>query len=467
MPRQINTLDAISPIDGRYRKYTEDLAAMFSERALIKHRIIVEGEYLIALSEHPGIGPRKFSTEEKKLIRDLYDLSLEDAQMVKDIEEKGYRDIPPTEQDVKAVEYYMRASLIDTSLSDSLEWIHFALTSEDPNNIAYGLMLRDGLEKVLLPAAVNLRANIEELALKYKNIPMLARTHGKPASPTTVGKMFKTFAHRIAGQTSQFKERGIFVKLNGATGNWNAHYATYPEVDWPRFTEKFIERFNKPGYIQLKPNFVTTQIEPHDTYAELSNNLRLLNTIVIDFDRDMWRYISDGWIGLKSKKGEVHSSTMPHKISPKGFENSEGNLGMANTMLYFFSAELPISRLQRHLSDSTIIRNFGVAFAHSLIGYKSALRDLKKIKVDEHEIIAALNAHPEVVSEAIQTILRKEGIVGAYEKLKELTQGKKVTMEDIEAFIDKLDVSDELKERLKAIEPTNYTGIAALIVENY
>lgn len=468
MPRTIDELDAISPIDGRYRKYTKDLAAMFSERALIKHRIIVEGEYLIALSEHPGIGPREFSTEEKDLIRSLYNPSVEDAQMVKDIEIKGYKDIPATNHDVKAVEYYMRASLVDTSLSDSLEWIHFALTSEDPNNIAYGLMLREGLEEVILPAAVDLRTNIERLALKYKGVPMLARTHGQPASPTTFGKELKVFASRIARQTMHFRKRGILVKLNGATGNWNAHYAAYPEyVDWPRFTEDFIKRFNKSGYIELKPNFITTQIEPHDTYAELFDNLRRLNTIVIDFDQDMWRYISDDWIKLKTKKGEVGSSTMPHKVNPIDFENSEGNLGMANAMFNFFSNNLPISRLQRHLSDSTVERNFGVAFAHSLIGYKSAIKGLGKIDVNEEKIVAELEAHPEVVSEAIQTILRKEGMAGAYEKLKELTRGKKVTMEDIEAFIDKLDVPKKLKERLKVIKPTNYTGIAKLLVEEY
>lgn len=468
MPRSLYSLEAISPVDGRYRKVVEPLAAIFSEEGLIKHRIIVEGEYLIALSEHPDVGPRPFSIEEKDLIRSLYDPSVEDAQIVKNIEVRGYKDIPATNHDVKAVEYYMKDRLANTSLNGCLEWIHFALASEDVNNIAYGLMLRKGLEDVILPAAVDLRKDIERLALKYKNVPMLARTHGQPASPTTFGKELKVFASRIARQIMHFRKRRILVKLNGATGNWNAHYAAYPEyVDWPRFTEDFIKRFNKTGYIKLKPNFITTQIEPHDTYAELFDNLRRLNTIIIDFDQDMWRYISDDWIKLKTKEGEVGSSTMPHKVNPIDFENSEGNLGMANAMFNFFSNNLPISRLQRHLSDSTVERNFGVAFAHSLIGYKSAIKGLSKIEVNEEKVVAELEAHPEVVSEAIQIILRREGMAGAYERLKDLTRGKKVTIKDIEAFIDKLDVSEKLKRELKAIKPTNYTGIAELLVEKY
>lgn len=466
----MNELEAISPIDGRYRRYTEPLAEYFSEKALMKYRIVVEGEYLIALSKHLQIKVRKFSKKEKGLIRDLYNFYIQDAELIKAIETKdhGLREInngKKTNHDIKAVEYYMKYKLRGTSLEDSLEWIHFALTSEDVNNIAYGLMLSDGLEKIILPAAKELQEKIEELAQKYKIISMLARTHGQAASPTKIGKELKVFASRLERQLSQLREYKILVKLNGATGNYNAHYVAYPQVDWLKFTKDFIQNFNKQRKIKLKPNLITTQIEPHDTYAELFDNLKRLNTVLLDFDQDMWRYISDDWIKQKPEEGTIGSSTMPHKINPINFENSEGNSGVANALLKFFSEKLPVSRLQRDLSDSTIERNFGVALAHSLLVYKSALKGLNEIDVNKKEIIKALKNHPEVIAEAIQTKLRDEGIKMPYEQLKELTRGKKVTMKDLRKFIEKLDVSDDIKTELKKITPTNYTGIAKLLVE--
>lgn len=458
-------LEAISPIDGRYRRHTEPLAEIFSEKGLIKYRLKVEGEYLIFLSEHPELGVKKFSQQEIELIRALYELSTKDAGIVKAIEVKGYKDIKPTNHDVKAVEYFMKDKLRDTPMQDSLEWIHFALTSEDVNNLAYGLMLSDGIGEVVLPVIEELYSKIDDFAQRYKKVPMLARTHGQPASPTTVGKEFKFFASRLKRQIDQLKNHEILVKLNGATGNYNAHHVAYPQIDWLEFTDNFIQRFNEKREISLKPNFVTTQLEPHDNYAELFDNLRRLNVILIDFDQDVWRYISDNWIKQKAVEGEVGSSTMPHKVNPIDFENSEGNLGVANALFGYFATKLPISRLQRDLSDSTVKRNFGVALAHCLVGYRSALRGLDKIDVNESKVINELKRHPEVISEAIQTLLRRESTQMPYEQLKELTRGTEVTMSDFRQFIEKLDVSDDVKAELQEITPTNYTGIAELLVE--
>ncbi|MBI2668131.1 adenylosuccinate lyase [Candidatus Woesearchaeota archaeon] len=462
----MDKLEAISLVDGRYRRYTEPLADIFSEKGLIRYRVKVEGEYLLFLSEHPQIETRKFSEEERSLVRRLYDVSTEDAGVVKAFEVKGYGDIKPTNHDVKAVEYFMKYKLKYSSLEDSLEWIHFALTSEDVNNLAYGLMLSDGLGDIILPSAQELYETIEGLAQRYKDVPMLSRTHGQPASPTTFGKEFKVFASRSKKQLDQLGTYKLLVKLNGATGNYDAHHVAYPEVDWIAFTRDFVERFNAGRRIKLSPNFVTTQIEPHDTYAELFDNLRRLNTILIGFDQDMWRYVSDDWIKQKPVEGEVGSSTMPHKVNPIDFENSEGNLGIANALFGYFSSKLPVSRLQRDLSDSTVERNFGVALGHSLIGYKSTQKGLSKVAVNEHKVIEELENHPEVISEAIQTVLRREGVEMPYERLKELTRGRKITMDDFGRFIDGLNVSEEIREELKQITPTNYTGIARLLVES-
>jgi len=463
----MDNLEAISPIDGRYRRHTAPLANLFSEKGLITSRIKVEGEYLIFLSEHPEIGTRNFTEEEKNLIRNMYDLSIEDASIVSAIELEGYKNIKATNHDVKAVEYFMKEKLKETSLNNTLEWIHFALTSEDVNNLAYGIMLSKGLNKIILPSLDELHNKLEEFGKEYKNIPMLARTHGQPASPTTFGKEFKVFAVRLKKQIDQLKSFEASVKLNGASGNYNAHKIAYPNVNWIDFTKSFIQRLNETMQIKLKPNLITPQIEPHDSYAELFDILRRANSIIIDFNQDIWRYISDNWIKQKPVEGEVGSSTMPHKINPIAFENSEGNLGIANAIFEYFSRKLPISRLQRDLSDSTVERNFGVALGHSLTGYKYTLRGLKKIEVNKEKVIEALENHPEVISEAIQTILRREGAEMPYEKLKELTRGRKITMEDIKIFIDQLDVSEEIKEELKQIKPANYVGIAKILVEDF
>lgn len=461
----MDSLETISPIDGRYREYTEPLADIFSEAGMMRYRILVECEYLIALSEHPDVDLRDFSEEEKSLVRGLSELTLENAKIIKSIEQTGYKNIKATDHDVKAVEYFMRVQLENTPLKDCLGWIHFALTSEDIDNLAYGLMLSDGIGRVILPLLEKIAAALEQFAKEYKSLSMLARTHGQPATPTTFGKEFKVFAGRLGRQLDQLRSFRVLVKLNGATGNYGAHVAAYPGIDWRQFTKEFIARLSKNRTIMLEPNFFTTQIEPHDTYAELFDLLRRVNIILIDFNQDIWRYISDGWILQKANEGEVGSSTMPHKINPIKFENSEGNLGIANALFGYFSSKLPISRLQRDLSDSTVERNFGVALVHSAVAYSNLLNGLGRIRVDKEKVLEDLNRHPEVVAEAIQTILRREGAAMPYEKLKALTRGKEITMEDLRAFINGLEVPAEAKEELLKITPENYIGLAEQLTD--
>ena len=458
-------LTAISSIDGRYRNFLEQFAERFSEFALIRARIKVESEYLLALSEEKELGIRKLTGEEKKLLQEIWRVSIEEARIVKAIEKDGYEGIPSTNHDVKAVEYFIKKKLAETSLADISEFVHFALTSEDTDNIAYALLLGDVLDLELIPAIEDVRKNLAELAEKYAATPMLSRTHGQPASPTTFGKEMRVFESRIARQLEQLKNRGILVKFGGATGNYNAHVVSASSVDWQKFSERFVQRFNTKSGIKLELNEATTQIEPHDTYAELFDNLRRINTILIGFSQDIWRYISDGWITQKPKAGEIGSSTMPHKVNPIDFENAEGNFGVANALFEHFSRKLPISRLQRDLSDSTVKRSFGTAFAHSFIGCKSLLRGLGKISVNESAMLEDLQAHPEVLAEAIQTVLRLEGVDVPYEKLKELTRGRQVTLADFAKFIDGMSVSEKVKKQLKSLRPENYTGLAEKIAK--
>ena len=465
MTLNLGPLTAISSVDGRYRSMVEALAEYFSEFGLMHKRATVECEYLIAFSDS-SIGLRKFTATEKKQLRACADISLKDAEIIKKIEREGYGGIPATNHDVKAVEYYLKQKLKDTTLKDVLEWIHFGLTSEDTNSIAYGFTLRSALAEVVIPALKEIIDELNTLAKNNAETPMLARTHGQPASPTTFGKEMRVFQARIARQIKELSTRTILVKFSGATGNWNAHHVASPSVDWRKFSKKFIEQLNKGHGIRVELNPATTQIEPHDTYAELFDNMRRINTILIGFSQDIWRYISDGWLTQKTKVGEVGSSTMPHKVNPIDFENAEGNFGVANALFEHFSRKLPISRLQRDLSDSTVERAFGTAFAHSLIAYKSLMRGLGKINVNEKEMLAALARHPEVLSEAIQTILRLEGVKMPYEKLKELTRERQVTLEDFEKFIDGLSLDAGVKKRLKTLRPENYIGLAAKIAKS-
>ncbi|MCR4280920.1 MAG: adenylosuccinate lyase, partial [Candidatus Kaiserbacteria bacterium] len=453
---QSEPLTAVSSVDGRYRDISAVLSEYFSEYGLIHKRLIVECEYLIALSETPGVGVRKLTKDEKVLLRELPNISVADGRIVKKIEKEGFEGIPATNHDVKAVEYFLKKKLAGTSLGDIAEWAHFGLTSEDVNSIAHGFALRSALQGVIVPAIEDVRGVLEDLAKKHASTSMLARTHGQYASPTTFGKEMRVFESRIARQLEQLQTRTVLVKFGGATGNFNAHVASVPNVDWPAFAKKFVNGLNEDYKIKIELNNATTQIEPHDTYAELFDNLRRVNTILTGFSQDMWRYISDGWITQKPKEGEVGSSAMPHKVNPIDFENAEGNFGVANALFEHFSRKLPISRLQRDLSDSTVERTFGTAFAHSLIGYKSLLKGLGKVSVNESAMLEDLQAHPEVLAEAIQTVLRKEGVDVPYEKLKDLTRGQQVTLADFAKFIDGLSVDQKIKKQLKALRPENY-----------
>lgn len=471
----LQPLSAVSSVDGRYRETTKALAPFLSEFGLIRARVHVECEYLLALSEEKAVGIRALSNDEKELVRGIVkNFSEEDAALVKKIEREGHEGIPATNHDVKAVEYFLKLKLAGTSLGDVLEWIHFGLTSEDINSVAYAIVVGDALEMVMIPALENIQSSLSEMAHQHAETPMLARTHGQPASPVTFGKEMKVFEQRLARQLGALIKSVILVKFGGATGSWNAHTISVPDVDWRAFAEKFISGLNvapkteqkkRTGVVTIALNPVTTQIEPHDTFAELFDTMRRANTILIDFSQDMWRYISDGWVTQKPKEGEIGSSAMPHKVNPIDFENAEGNLGVANALFNHFSNKLPISRLQRDLSDSTVERVFGTAFAHSLIAYKSLEKGLGKISVNEAALQQALDEHPEVLAEAFQTVLRREGVEVPYEKLKALTRGKKVTMNDFAQFIETIDVSDAVKSRLKAVRPENYIGLSGDIAQ--
>lgn len=446
--------NAINPLDGRYYEKTQTLAPYFSEFALMKYRVMVECEFFIFLSSSRVAGLRKLSPGEVRKIRTLYEKFNEKSfEKIKNFEKT-------TNHDVKAVEYFIKESLKNSSLKKELEWVHFGLTSEDTNNCAYGLILSLSISDVITPKISQIQEILKSNARKYKKIAMLARTHGQSASPTTLGKEFNIFSHRIQKQLDTLLKNKISIKLNGATGNYNAFVVAYPKVNWTRFSENFVKHLSKISKVQLKANLITTQIEPHDTYAEISDNMRRINTILIDLNQDIWRYISDGYIIQKPKNGEVGSSTMPHKVNPIDFENSEGNLGLANALFNFFSQKLPISRLQRDLSDSTIERAFGTAFGHSYLAYLSLEKGLGKINANENRIKEDLFAHPEVIAEGIQTVLRREGYPIPYEALKELTRGKEIKLEDFKNFIENLDISDKLKSELAKINPLTYTGIA-------
>lgn len=456
---------AINPLDGRYYEKTKALSPYFSEIALMKYRVMMECEFLICLSESKITKLRKFTSAEITLLRSLYS----------NFTDTSYKKIKKfeatTNHDVKAVEYFIKESLKTTTLKDSLEWVHFGLTSEDTNNVAYALMISRSLEEIIIPEVSKIIQELKNLAVTYRALPMLARTHGQSASPTTFGKEMNVFVARIEKQLKDLKHIKIQAKLNGATGNYNAFVSAYPNANWIAFSKKYIESFNTDTansrggarLQKLEANIITTQIECHDSYVMVFDSIRRINTILLDFNQDIWRYISDEWVTQKTKKGEVGSSTMPHKVNPIDFENSEGNLGLANALFEFFARKLPVSRLQRDLSDSTVERAFGTAFGHSYLAYGSLLKGLSKVSINENKIREDLSNHPEVIAEAIQTVLRREGYPIPYEALKEVTRGKKITMEDFKTFVDSLSVSDKIKKELNTFTPTSYTGIASKI----
>jgi adenylosuccinate lyase len=445
----LSALNAISPIDGRYRSKVEKLQNYFSEEALIKYRVLVEIEYFIALCETPLPQLEFVNANIFGDLRAIYkNFTAENAQAIKDIEKV-------TNHDVKAVEYFIKDEFDKLGLSDYKEFIHFGLTSQDINNTAIPLSIKDAMNDVYIPEYLNVLAKIESLAKDWANIPMLARTHGQPASPTRLGKEIEVFSVRLKEQFNLLNDIPSAAKFGGATGNFNAHHVAYPQIDWKAFGSKFVQE--KLG---LYHSFPTTQIEHYDHMAALFDTLKRLNTIIIDLDRDIWTYVSMDYFKQKIKAGEVGSSAMPHKVNPIDFENSEGNLGIANAIFEHLSAKLPVSRLQRDLTDSTVLRNVGVPFGHTLIGFASTLKGLNKLLLNESKFAQDLENNWAVVAEAIQTILRREGYPNPYEALKGLTRtNTTITQTSIANFIETLEVSDSIKVELKAITPSNYTGI--------
>ncbi len=443
----LNKLTAISPVDGRYRDKVSRLGDFFSEYALIRYRVKVEIEYFIALCEIPLPQLAGFDHSLFSALRHIYEnFSEADALKIKDIEKI-------TNHDVKAVEYFIKEKFNELSIEPYKEFIHFGLTSQDINNTSVPLSLKDGLEKEFLPNLYVLIERLDEKAVEWKNIPMLAHTHGQPASPTKLGKEIMVFVERLNKQLELLKSVPFSAKFGGATGNLNAHYVTYPDIDWVTFANNFVKKLG------LTRSQYTTQIEHYDNLAAIFDTLKRINNIILDLDRDFWTYISMEYFKQKIKKGEIGSSAMPHKVNPIDFENSEGNIGIANALFEHLSAKLPVSRLQRDLTDSTVLRNIGVPLAHSLIAVKSTLKGLDKLLLNEEKLQADLEQNWAVVAEAIQNILRREGYPNPYETLKDLTRtNTRITAQSIAEFIDTLNVNEQIKNELKNISPHNYTG---------
>lgn len=448
----MNPISALSPLDGRYRAKVESLSPYFSEYALIRYRLRVEIEWFKALSEEPMLKEiPAFSTATKQGLADILSgFSEQDAIAVKAIEAE-------TNHDVKALEYWLKNKLAAFSdASAATEFIHFACTSEDINNLAYGLMLKEARDQVMLPAIASMVAALRDLAHRHAGLAMLSRTHGQAATPTTLGKEMANVAARLARAVSKLAGVSLTGKINGAVGNYNAHLVAYPDFDWEGFAKKFVEN------LALEFNAYTIQIEPHDSIAELFDAYARINTILIDLNRDIWGYVSLGYFKQKIKAGEVGSSTMPHKVNPIDFENSEGNLGLANALFRHLSDKLPISRWQRDLSDSTVLRSVGVACGYGLLAYDSCLRGLAKLEANPQRLAEDLDANWEVLAEPIQTVMRRYGVANPYEQLKELTRGKaRITRDDLQAFIRKLEIPEDAKKALLELTPGSYLGKAA------
>ena len=445
----LNPLSAISPVDGRYRGKTKTLSKFFSEEALIKYRIQVEIEYFISLCEIPLPQLKDFNSSFFEDLRSIYkQFSEENAKEVKEIEKK-------TNHDVKAVEYFIKVEFDKLDLKKYKEFIHFGLTSQDINNTSIPLSIKEAIHQVYLPNLEDILVSLSNLSDKFKGIPMLSRTHGQAASPTLLGKEISVFSNRLEEQKYSLTQIRNAAKFSGAVGNFNAHFVAFPDIDWKKFSKNFVE-----NTLGLDFSYPTTQVEHYDSIAALCDALKRINTILIDFNRDIWTYISLDYFKQDIKEGEIGSSAMPHKVNPIDFENAEGNLGIANAILSFFSNKLPVSRLQRDLTDSTVLRNIGVPFAHILVAFKSIVNGIEKLKINEKKIYSDLENNWSVVAEAIQTILRRENFSNPYEVLKELTRSNNhITKNTIHKFLDTLELNETLKKELKSITPFNYTGI--------
>ncbi len=447
---QLNSLSAVSPIDGRYGSKTDILRPIFSEYGLIHHRVLVEVRWLQHLANSAQVSEvPALSVHAKSVLDNIVEqFSIEDAQRVKNIERS-------TNHDVKAVEYFLKEKIAgNTELEKISEFIHFACTSEDINNLSHALMLTEARNQIILNQLDELIDSILKMAHDYASIPMLAHTHGQPASPTTIGKEMANVVARLQRQRQQIAAIEILGKINGAVGNYNAHLSAYPDIDWPAFACEFVTSLG------VSWNPYTTQIEAHDYIAELFDALARFNTILLDFDRDIWTYISMGYFKQKTVAGEVGSSTMPHKVNPIDFENSEGNLGLANAIFGHLSNKLPVSRMQRDLTDSTVLRNLGVGIAHSIIAWQSSLRGINKLEINPRRLAAHLDENWEVLAEPIQTVMRRYGIEKPYEKLKDLTRGQRIDAAAMHTFIEKLDIPETAKQQLLALTPSNYIGNA-------
>ena len=452
---ELSQLTAISPVDGRYAGKSAELRSIFSEYGLLKYRVEVEVRWLQMLASNAHIEEVPAFSESANALLDsiVANFSVEDATQIKDIERT-------TNHDVKAVEYFLKEKVAaNEELNAVSEFIHFACTSEDINNLSHGLMLKEARDSVILPYCDKLIDALISLAKKYQSVPMMARTHGQPASPTTMGKEMANVAIRLKRQRTQIANVELLGKINGAVGNYNAHLSAYKDVDWHTVSEQFVTSLG------LSWNPFTTQIEPHDYIAEMFDAVARFNTILIDFDRDVWGYIALGHFKQKTVAGEIGSSTMPHKVNPIDFENSEGNLGLANAIFDHLAAKLPISRWQRDLTDSTVLRNLGVGVGYAVIAYQATLKGISKLEVNEKSLANELDNNWELLAEPIQTVMRRYGIEKPYEKLKELTRGKKVDAQGIAAFIDNLDMPESAKDELKALTPANYIGDAIRLVE--
>ena len=445
------TLNLLSPLDGRYANTTAPLTNFFSEFAFLRDRVRVELNFLAALSKTGLIRPLSDS-ESAHLESILANFSNDDAELILDYERK-------TRHDVKAIEYFIQSKLQDTSSQDLLPWIHFGLTSEDTNSLGQAIALKESRDKIILPALQLLVTNLSDLALRYKTTPMLARTHGQYAVPTTLGKEFAVYIARLKKTCDDIASHRFEAKLTGAVGNFNALQAAAPQVDWLSFSEDFVSSFD------LEPNLFTTQILPYDNWVRYFDLIRLTNSILIDFAQDIWRYISDGYLKQAVVAGEVGSSTMPQKVNPIDFENAEGNLGVANSLFMHYAQKLTVSRLQRDLSDSTVRRTFGTALGHSLLAWTNFQRGLRRIAPDEEKLNAELNSHWEVVSEGAQTILRAAGKLDAYESLKEQTRGRVLTEADYKSWVASIDVDDEVRSQLASLSPQSYIGLAVKLVD--
>ncbi|MFD0966597.1 adenylosuccinate lyase [Seminibacterium arietis] len=452
---QLTALTALSPIDGRYQDKVNDLRCIFSEFGLLKFRVIVEIRWLQKLASTVEIKevPALSQEAQNYLNHIIEQFNLEDAQRIKEIERI-------TNHDVKAVEYFLKEKIMAKSeLAKVSEFIHFACTSEDINNLSHALMLKTAREQIVLPQWQKLIDEISRLAMEYKNIPLLSRTHGQPASPTTIGKEMANVVYRLKRQFKQLQQIEILGKINGAVGNYNAHLSAYPDINWHKFSEEFVTSLG------ICWNPYTTQIEPHDYIAELFDNIIRFNTIIIDFDRDLWGYIALNHFKQRTISGEIGSSTMPHKVNPIDFENSEGNLGLANAIMSHLGAKLPISRWQRDLTDSTVLRNLGIGLGYCLVAYAATLKGISKLEVNEPHLLSELNQNWEVLAEPIQTVMRRYGIEKPYEKLKELTRGKRVDEQAIRVFINNLEIPESEKNRLQKLTPATYIGMSQSLVE--